>query len=135
MLAQFFNLYQLIYRAVRSVGPIVAGPVHGTQLKGVLNISNFSTSSTPPYSLRRPRPMRVQDIGAWFYILSLIGQLAVLTNALVIAFTSNFIERTFFQTQFSQDGSVKGFTEFSLSKFNVRDFVNETRPVGEQVRN
>jgi hypothetical protein len=41
--------------------------------------------------LRRPISERSQDIGAWYGILSVVSNISVLTNALLIAITSNFV--------------------------------------------
>jgi hypothetical protein len=41
--------------------------------------------------LRRPISERAQDIGAWYGVLAVVSQLAVVTNALLIAITSNFV--------------------------------------------
>ena len=41
--------------------------------------------------LRRPIAERAQDIGAWFYILTVISQLAVVTNAFLIAVTAQLV--------------------------------------------
>ena len=43
--------------------------------------------------LRRPVAERAQDIGAWFYLLRFVTTLCVVTNALLIAITSQFIDR------------------------------------------
>ena len=40
---------------------------------------------------RRPVAERAQDIGAWFYILTVISQLAVVSNAFLIAFTAHIV--------------------------------------------
>uniref|UniRef100_A0A8B9F8D5 Anoctamin n=1 Tax=Amazona collaria TaxID=241587 RepID=A0A8B9F8D5_9PSIT len=42
---------------------------------------------------RRPMPARATDIGIWYGILEGIGVLAVITNAFVIAITSDYIPR------------------------------------------
>ena len=42
---------------------------------------------------RRPVAERAQDIGAWFYLLRFVTNLCVVTNALLIAVTSQFIDR------------------------------------------
>ncbi|KAG7253276.1 hypothetical protein CRUP_026175 [Coryphaenoides rupestris] len=42
---------------------------------------------------RRPMPARATDIGIWHGILEGIGVLAVITNAFVIAITSDYIPR------------------------------------------
>lgn len=72
--------------------------------------------------------MRSKDIGVWYNILVSISRFAVITNALVIAFTSNFIDRLFYSIIESQDGSLTGFNLFTLSPFKISDFSNTTRP-------
>ncbi|TMW43143.1 hypothetical protein DOY81_011777, partial [Sarcophaga bullata] len=42
---------------------------------------------------RRPLAERVEDIGAWYGILRIITYTAVVSNAFVIAYTSDFIPR------------------------------------------
>ncbi|CAL4094158.1 unnamed protein product, partial [Meganyctiphanes norvegica] len=71
---------------------------------------------------RRPVSQRVKDIGIWFKILDFIGKLAVVTNAFIIAFTSNFIPDLVYRNVVSKDGSLEGFLDFSLSKFDVQDY-------------
>ena len=44
-------------------------------------------------NFRRPVAERAQTIGVWFDILLALSKIAVLTNAFLIAFTSEFIPR------------------------------------------
>lgn len=76
---------------------------------------------------RRPVSQRVKDIGIWFQILDFIGKLAVVTNAFIIAFTTNFIPELVYRNVVSKDGSLEGFLDYSLSKFNVNDYPLEYR--------
>ncbi|CAG8436167.1 9494_t:CDS:10 [Diversispora eburnea] len=46
-------------------------------------------------TLQRPVGYQVQDIGMWENIMGIISQLAVLTNAIIIAFHSNWMKSTF----------------------------------------
>ncbi|XP_047493990.1 anoctamin-1-like isoform X1 [Penaeus chinensis] len=87
---------------------------------------------------RRPISQRVKDIGIWFKILDSIGKLAVITNAFIIAFTSNFIPELVYRHVVSETGSLDGFLNHSLATFNVSDYppnykVNDTRGI-EQCR-
>ncbi|CAG0884101.1 unnamed protein product [Darwinula stevensoni] len=77
---------------------------------------------------RRPVAQRVIDIGIWYTILESVGKLAVLTNAFIIAFTSNFIPRIVYRMNVSPDDSLKGFLNHSLAYFNVSDFPPEYAP-------
>lgn len=68
---------------------------------------------------RRPVPTRAQNIGAWFPILEVITRIAVITNGLVIAFTSDFIDRMVYVTVYSPDGSLEGYIHHVFSVFNT----------------
>ncbi|XP_072016896.1 anoctamin-4-like [Amphiura filiformis] len=91
--------------------------------------------------LRRPYAARAQDIGAWYAILVSVGNLAVLTNACVIAFTSEFIPRQVYRYSVGK-GSLSGYMNYSLSYFNPDDFevidgvqggpIDDTYPVGDE---
>ena len=52
---------------------------------------------------RRPVAERAQDIGAWFYLLRFITSLCVVTNALLIAVTSQFIDRELYSRVYSDE--------------------------------
>ena len=45
---------------------------------------------------RRAISERAKDIGIWFSVLTIVAKVAVITNAFLIAFTSDFIERSYF---------------------------------------
>ncbi|XP_071829141.1 anoctamin-4-like isoform X2 [Apostichopus japonicus] len=83
---------------------------------------------------RRKYAARAEDIGSWYIILSAIGNLSVLTNALIIAFTSEFIPQTVYQTYYGE-GELAGYMEFSLSVFNVSNFENGSAPVNSSFPN
>ncbi|XP_043938519.1 anoctamin-1 isoform X1 [Protopterus annectens] len=78
--------------------------------------------------LRRPVAVRAKDIGIWYNILSAVGKLAVIINAFVISFTSDFIPRLVYLYMYSPDGTMHGFINNTLSYFNVTDFKNGTAP-------
>lgn len=78
-------------------------------------------------SYRRPVGVRVRDIGIWYRIMDSLGKLSVLTNAVIIAFTSDLVPRMYYRWKVSPEGSLEGFVDFSLSYFDVRDY-------GENVR-
>eukprot|EP00096_Caligus_rogercresseyi_P006888 TRINITY_DN2387_c0_g1_i3.p1 TRINITY_DN2387_c0_g1~~TRINITY_DN2387_c0_g1_i3.p1 ORF type:complete len:280 (+),score=86.39 TRINITY_DN2387_c0_g1_i3:60-899(+) len=77
---------------------------------------------------RRPVAQRVKDIGVWLNILDSVGRIAVLTNGLIIAFTSDFVPRTLYKMRYSDDDSLSGYINFTLSKFNPDDFSVHSRP-------
>ncbi|XP_012589774.1 PREDICTED: anoctamin-1, partial [Condylura cristata] len=78
--------------------------------------------------LRRPVAVRAKDIGIWYNILRGIGKLAVIINAFVISFTSDFIPRLVYLYMYSKDGTMHGFVNHTLSFFNVSDFQGGTAP-------
>ncbi|CAL8351850.1 unnamed protein product [Merluccius merluccius] len=79
--------------------------------------------------LRRPIAVRAKDIGIWYNLLRGLSKVAVIVNAFVISFTSDFIPRLVYQYQYSPDGSMHGFVNHSLSYFNVNDFQEGTAPL------
>uniref|UniRef100_A0A8C0ZA33 Anoctamin n=1 Tax=Cyanistes caeruleus TaxID=156563 RepID=A0A8C0ZA33_CYACU len=78
--------------------------------------------------LRRPDTVREKDIGIWYNILSCIGKLSVMINAFVIAVTSDFIPRLMYQYAYSQNGTMHGFINHTLSYFNVSQLKAGTQP-------
>ncbi|CAM4556395.1 unnamed protein product [Leuciscus chuanchicus] len=61
---------------------------------------------------RRPVVERAQDIGIWLTILQFISYLAVISNAFLIAFTSDFLPRLFYRYT---AGSMSGYINFTLA--------------------
>ncbi|XP_069758296.1 anoctamin-1-like [Narcine bancroftii] len=79
--------------------------------------------------LRRPNAAKSKDIGIWYNILRGLGKLAVIINAFVISFTSDFIPRLVFMYLYSPDGTLNGFTNNTLSYFNVSHFEPGSEPL------
>ncbi|NXM31116.1 ANO6 protein, partial [Oxyruncus cristatus] len=84
---------------------------------------------------RRMVPQKAQDIGAWQPILQGIAILAVVTNAMIIAFTSDMIPRLVYYWSFSvppygshSSHTMKGYINSTLSVFNISDFKNASKP-------
>ncbi|NWZ40175.1 ANO6 protein, partial [Brachypodius atriceps] len=85
---------------------------------------------------RRMVPQKAQDIGAWQPILQGIAILAVVTNAMIIAFTSDMIPRLVYYWSFSvppygshSSHTMKGYINSTLSVFNISDFKNASKPL------
>ncbi|KAM4574015.1 anoctamin-2 [Odontesthes bonariensis] len=78
--------------------------------------------------LRRPDAVRCKDIGIWYNFLCGISKFSVITNAFVISFTSEFVPRMVYQYMYSGNGTMSGYTEHSLSYFNVSNFPLGTAP-------
>ncbi|XP_044748113.1 anoctamin-1 isoform X1 [Coccinella septempunctata] len=77
---------------------------------------------------RRPVPTRVKNIGVWYQIMTTIGRLSVISNAFILAFSSNFIPKLVYILKVSENHTEDGFLNHSLAVFDVRDFENGTAP-------
>ncbi|XP_063869626.1 anoctamin-7-like isoform X3 [Scylla paramamosain] len=62
---------------------------------------------------RRPVSERAQNIGIWFTILDFMAHLAVISNAFLIAFTSDFLPRLLYKYEY--DWSLTGYVNFTLA--------------------
>lgn len=56
---------------------------------------------------------RAENIGIWFKILDMLAQFAVITNAFLIAFTSEFIPKLLYKYEY--DWHLKGYVNFTLA--------------------
>lgn len=63
----------------------------------------------------------MQSIGVWFDIMETLGRISIITNAFIIALTSEFIPKTLYRAVYSMDGSLTGYVDFTLSKFDPVD--------------
>ncbi|XP_050303777.1 anoctamin-3-like [Anthonomus grandis grandis] len=71
-------------------------------------------------SYRRPVPVKSTGLGAWLGILTATTYIGVVTNALVIAFTSNFMDNAIFTIL---HGSLSpGLLNMTLSVYDMKDF-------------
>ncbi|XP_048659194.1 anoctamin-4 isoform X3 [Marmota marmota marmota] len=85
---------------------------------------------------RRPLASRAKDIGIWYGILEGIGILSVITNAFVIAITSDFIPRLVYAYKYGPCAGqgeagqkcMVGYVNASLSVFQISDFENRSEP-------
>ncbi|XP_018606828.2 anoctamin-6 isoform X3 [Scleropages formosus] len=85
---------------------------------------------------RRMVPEKAQDIGAWQPILQAVAILAVATNAMITAFTSDMIPRLVYYWSFSvfpygdhPNHTMEGYINGSLSVFDIRNFSTESEPL------
>ncbi|KAG5325484.1 ANO4 protein, partial [Pseudoatta argentina] len=76
---------------------------------------------------RRPLAERVEDIGAWFGILRGVTYVAVVSNAFVIAYTSDFIPRSVYAFVYSPTENLIGYIDSSLSEFNTSDYRDDMK--------
>uniref|UniRef100_A0AAZ3R5R7 Anoctamin n=1 Tax=Oncorhynchus tshawytscha TaxID=74940 RepID=A0AAZ3R5R7_ONCTS len=77
---------------------------------------------------RRPVASKAHSIGAWQEILNGVAVLSVVTNAFIVAFTSDMIPRLVYMYAYSNDLSMKGYINNSLSVFNISGFSEDNRP-------
>lgn len=101
-------------------------------VNNILEIRVDAWKMTTQY--RRMVPEKAQDIGAWQPIMQGIAILAVVTNAMIIAFTSDMIPRLVYYWSFSvppygdnADYTMNGYINNTLSYFNIADFKNKSR--------
>jgi len=66
---------------------------------------------------RRPTAQKVRSIGVWFNIMETVGRISILTNALIIALTSEFIPKMVYSRFYSEDNSLDGYVDWTLSSF------------------
>ncbi|CAF0848775.1 unnamed protein product [Brachionus calyciflorus] len=70
--------------------------------------------------LKRPLPKKAQDIGIWLTILNTISKLGVITNGLIIAFTSEFIPKLVYRfvefVETEEIVNLEGYVSYTLSK-------------------
>ena len=69
--------------------------------------------------VRRPVSQRASSIGIWFKILEAIVKIAVISNAFLIAFTSQFIPHMLYRLE--NYGHLEGYVEHSLSNYSFID--------------
>lgn len=62
---------------------------------------------------RRPVAERCQNIGVWFTILDALAQLAVISNAFLIAFTSEFLPKQLYKYKYNTN--LDGYVNFTLA--------------------
>ncbi|XP_017778600.1 PREDICTED: anoctamin-1 isoform X2 [Nicrophorus vespilloides] len=78
---------------------------------------------------RKPVPKRVKDIGVWYPIMNTIGRISVVTNAFIIAFSSQFIPKLVYSMKWNHDRTENGFLHFTLTEFNTSDFQVAAAPL------
>lgn len=69
--------------------------------------------------VRRPVAKKVADIGIWRLIIAAISKLAILTNGLLIALTSDFVPRLVYQYSRSQNRTLTNYINFTLSAYEI----------------
>ncbi|XP_038105895.1 anoctamin-5 isoform X2 [Culex quinquefasciatus] len=77
---------------------------------------------------KRSVPRRVRDIGIWYNVMHVLGKIAVISSAFIIAFSSDFIPRLYYKYLLNEDRTEAGFVQHTLAIFNVSDFEEGAAP-------
>ncbi|XP_047219717.1 anoctamin-5b isoform X2 [Girardinichthys multiradiatus] len=77
---------------------------------------------------RRPVASKARNIGAWQEILNAVAILSVVTNAFIMAFTSDMIPRMVYLYAYSKDASMSGYINNSLSVYNISQIHPDNMP-------
>ncbi|CAK9298490.1 unnamed protein product [Gordionus sp. m RMFG-2023] len=82
---------------------------------------------------RRSIALRAQDIGVWYDIINVITKFAVITNAMIIAFTSDFIPMMVYKYHFSKyDTTAQNnilYNESNYNKYTLVGYMNQSLSV------
>ncbi|XP_069596032.1 anoctamin-5 isoform X1 [Ranitomeya imitator] len=102
-------------------------------LNNILEIRVDSWKLTTQF--RRPFAAKAHSIGVWQEILNAMAILSVVTNAFIVAFTSDMIPRLVYSYAYfkNPDSPMAGYISNSLSEFNVSDFRNISMPLENQM--
>uniref|UniRef100_A0A8D3C216 Anoctamin n=1 Tax=Scophthalmus maximus TaxID=52904 RepID=A0A8D3C216_SCOMX len=77
---------------------------------------------------RRPVASKARNIGAWQEILNAVAILSVVTNAFIMAFTSDMIPRMVYLYAYSKEASMRGYVNNSLSIYNISQIPDRNMP-------
>ncbi|XP_031420362.1 anoctamin-5 isoform X2 [Clupea harengus] len=77
---------------------------------------------------RRPIAAKAHSIGAWQEILHMIAVFSVVTNAFIVAFTSDMIPRLVYLYAYGQEHTMQGYINNSLSIFNISQIPMDNQP-------
>lgn len=83
---------------------------------------------------RQPIAQRTKNIGMWFYIIKALGKISVVSNAFIIAFSSNYIHQMVYYAYESKNNSTsysdnEGLLNWTLAYFDVNDLQAGSRPL------
>uniref|UniRef100_A0A8B9KM40 Anoctamin n=1 Tax=Astyanax mexicanus TaxID=7994 RepID=A0A8B9KM40_ASTMX len=83
---------------------------------------------------RRPVAAKARNIGAWNEILNVVAILSVVTNAFIMAFTSDMIPRLVYLYAYhpGEEATMAGYINNSLSVYEISDLRVNNRPDEEE---
>uniref|UniRef100_A0A5K3FCM7 Anoctamin n=1 Tax=Mesocestoides corti TaxID=53468 RepID=A0A5K3FCM7_MESCO len=94
----------------------------------IISLLLFATLTVRGLAMKLTRTMhrlvahRARSIGIWTQVLKGLTAFSILTNACLIAFSSEFVNKLVYQFHYSPDGSLRGYTEFTLSYMDIDSF-------------
>ncbi|XP_066439703.1 anoctamin-5 isoform X5 [Eleutherodactylus coqui] len=102
-------------------------------LNNILEIRVDSWKLTTQF--RRGFAAKAHSIGVWQEILNAMAVLSVVTNAFIVAFTSDMIPRLVYYYAYSDNEvyPMSGYINSSLSMFQVSDFNNRSMPLENEM--
>ncbi|CAB1346061.1 unnamed protein product, partial [Coregonus sp. 'balchen'] len=144
-LFQFVNYYSSCFYIAFAKGKVVGYPGQPVYLLGKYRNEEVIPRWEQDYQLQPIGKLglfyeylemeKAQDIGAWQPILQGVAILAVASNAMIIAFTSDMIPRLVYYWSFSvypygdhSSHTMQGYINNTLSVFDIQHFSNESRP-------
>uniref|UniRef100_A0AAG5DD01 Anoctamin n=1 Tax=Anopheles atroparvus TaxID=41427 RepID=A0AAG5DD01_ANOAO len=77
---------------------------------------------------KRAVPERVRNLGMWYNVMQVITKLAVISNAFIIAFSSNITHRIMYMLMVNPAHTDEGFVNHTLAYFNTSHFEEAARP-------
>ena len=72
-------------------------------------------------------PPQLKHVGIWSDVIPYISWVALLTNAVIVCWTMNFIDRLVFEFKYKEEKS-KDFFQFAFSEFATDNYKDTTRP-------
>ena len=82
------------------------------------NVTEIRVDARKLLVLHRRAPIKyAKDIGIWKDVMKFMIELSVISNAFIIAVTSDFIPQTVYRTKYSEDSSLRGYVNYTLSEF------------------
>ncbi|KAM9494554.1 anoctamin-5b isoform 1-T1 [Clarias gariepinus] len=81
---------------------------------------------------RRPVAAKARNIGAWQEILNVVAIVSVVTNAFIVAFTSDMIPRLVYLYHYSPNTTMENYINNSLSVYEISKLNPENKPDHEE---
>ena len=70
---------------------------------------------------------QVKRVGIWSDVIPYVSWIALLTSAITVCWTMNFIDRIVFQFKYKESRNTD-FFQFTFAEFATKDYTNATKP-------